>query len=342
MLAISVIVPVYNSEDTIEACVSSIAAQSLTNIEIILVNDGSTDRSAQICDGLSDKDSRIKIINQLNAGPGPARNVGIEVAVGEYIMFVDADDWIEHDLCEILYHSVKDRNVDVAISGYIREFRYNNKCLRKKKVCVPAQLMSGREAFSKEFNRLLKKGYITSLWGKLYNRELLITKALVITSIKIGEDLLFNLEVFYHSKCVTVVEKAAYHYICSTNQSGRSLTHRFHADYWQIQKLLFNKCNMFIKEVLGVNPQSGVHNGILLRSFFIAMEQLYLNRAKLREQKLFFMYLINTDELKIAQKSDGLLYKEFRIYKAVLETKNFYIIYLFMRLRLLVKKILRG
>ena len=100
---ISVVVPVYNVENYLEKCVSSITNQTYKNLEIILVNDGSKDNSGAICDDLAKNDSRIKVIHKENGGLSDARNTGINVATGEYIGFVDSDDWIERDMYEQLY-----------------------------------------------------------------------------------------------------------------------------------------------------------------------------------------------------------------------------------------------
>jgi len=103
MTAISVIVPVFNNKKYIEHCVYSIINQSLSNIEIILVNDGSTDGSYELLERLSQSDERIKVIHKSNGGPGSARNIGIENARGEYVSFIDSDDWVESNFLKPLY-----------------------------------------------------------------------------------------------------------------------------------------------------------------------------------------------------------------------------------------------
>ena len=112
---ISVIVPIYNVEKYLAKCIDSIINQTLTNIEIILVNDGSTDNSRKIIDKYDKKDSRIKVIHKKNGGQGSARNAGLDIAKGEYIGFVDSDDWIDSNMYENLYNAAISNNADIVV-----------------------------------------------------------------------------------------------------------------------------------------------------------------------------------------------------------------------------------
>ena len=114
---VSVIVPVYNTEKYLEECISSITSQTIREIEIIIVDDGSREECAVLCDSLAKTDDRIKVIHKENAGPGFARNTGVEVANGEYIGFVDSDDYIKPDMYETLYNTALKTNADLVVSG---------------------------------------------------------------------------------------------------------------------------------------------------------------------------------------------------------------------------------
>ena len=137
MAKISIIVPVYNTEKFLEKCLNSLINQTLKDIEIICINDGSTDNSLQILEKFADKDKRIQIINQTNSGPSIARNIGIKKAVGEYIGFVDSDDWVDSNFFEQLYIKVKKHNADIGVAGIKRvrsyKWKYHIK-LEKEKV----------------------------------------------------------------------------------------------------------------------------------------------------------------------------------------------------------------
>ena len=117
MLGISVIVPVYNVENYLHQCLDSILAQTFADFELILVDDGSSDNCGVICDEYAEKDSRVHVIHQENQGVSIARNHGMQIAKGEYITFIDSDDWIDHRFLECLYASAKEKNADVCVSG---------------------------------------------------------------------------------------------------------------------------------------------------------------------------------------------------------------------------------
>lgn len=115
---ISIIVPVYNVEFFLEECVQSILGQTYTNLEVILVNDGSTDKSGELCNDFAAKDNRIKVVHKENGGLSCARNAGLEIATGEYVGFVDADDWIESDMYERMYAKIAENGADICICGF--------------------------------------------------------------------------------------------------------------------------------------------------------------------------------------------------------------------------------
>ena len=121
MVKVSIIVPVYNSEKYLKKCIESIQKQTLKDMQIILINDGSTDNSLSICKEYQKRDNRIEVIDKANMGVSSARNTGIEAAIGEYIGFVDADDWIEPEMYENMYHQVKQMQADVCMCNYVVE-----------------------------------------------------------------------------------------------------------------------------------------------------------------------------------------------------------------------------
>jgi len=115
---VSVIVPVYKVEEYLRQCIESIIVQTYANLEIVLVDDGSPDNCGKICDEYAEKDARIIVIHKQNGGLSDARNVGIEVATGEYLTFVDSDDWLENDMVETLYNNIVNHNADISCCGY--------------------------------------------------------------------------------------------------------------------------------------------------------------------------------------------------------------------------------
>ncbi|NLJ70762.1 MAG: glycosyltransferase family 2 protein [Clostridiaceae bacterium] len=163
---ISIIVPVYNVEHYINNCVDSIMSQLYRNIEIILVNDGSTDKSGEICDTLKKKDERIKVIHKINGGLSDARNVGIDISLGKYIMFVDSDDYIPDYSVAYLYKLVKENNSDISI-GKLRMTKNMNSegKLGNGRICI----YNNKEAIGQ---MLYANLFSTSAPAKLYVKRL--------------------------------------------------------------------------------------------------------------------------------------------------------------------------
>lgn len=159
---ISVIVPVYKVEKYLQECIDSIIAQTYTNLEIILVDDGSPDSCGRICDEYAEKDNRIKVIHQKNCGVSIARNAGLNNAIGDYIGFVDSDDYLESNMFEELYNCLKTYGSDIAICGVkkfeksSRSFFYGNKTIDK----------------SEFLQALLKEDIASFLCNKLFKKEL--------------------------------------------------------------------------------------------------------------------------------------------------------------------------
>lgn len=119
----SIIIPVYNGEKFLNRCILSVLNQNYDNYEVIFVNDGSTDNSAKLCDDWSQKDSRIKVVHQKNAGLPRAREVGVINANGEYIMFIDVDDWIANGTLQDVYETARKTHADVIFDGFVRAYR---------------------------------------------------------------------------------------------------------------------------------------------------------------------------------------------------------------------------
>ena len=162
--AVSVIVPVYNVAPCLRRCVDSLLCQTLRDIEIILINDGSTDGSGQICDEYATRDARIRTVHQENAGLSEARNAGIDRARADYFMFVDSDDWVEPDFCRIPWDIARSQQADLVMFQF-RNVRNGKE--RKRRYSVA----EGRKTQEEALDLMLKCVSITA-WNKLYHRDL--------------------------------------------------------------------------------------------------------------------------------------------------------------------------
>ena len=171
MCEISIVVPVYNVEKYLQECIDSIMAQSFTNFELILVDDGSGDRSGEICDIYSQKDARVKVIHKSNGGLSSARNAGIHIAKGEYIGFVDSDDCIEKEMFAELYKAVRKYQSDIAVCSFA-QIDENGRRGEHFSDFDTEMILSRMQAQEKYFQGYAQSMIYTVAWNKLYRRSL--------------------------------------------------------------------------------------------------------------------------------------------------------------------------
>lgn len=212
---ISVIVPVYNVSTYLDKCVESLVEQTYTNLEIIFVNDGSTDSSGEICDLWAQKDSRIKVIHQQNAGLSGARNAALPVATGEYIMFVDSDDFLHPELCQTLYDSL-DGAADISICDAAHAFPNDAPAFS---ISTDSEIMTPAEAIIRMW---YQKDFLPSAWGKLYRRQLFECKRFTVG--RLFEDIDIMHEIFYEANSIIYNHSRLYGYV---HREGSITTKRF-------------------------------------------------------------------------------------------------------------------
>ena len=212
---ISIIIPAYNAEKYIEECVNSTISQTYKNIEIIVVNDGSTDQTADIISALAKKDNRIKLFNKTNGGVSSARNYGIEKSRGEYIFFIDSDDFIDPNCVEYYYSLVKKFNAEISIVPMPKKIKTgeNNVATTEN---LPEKVISGKQAF---LDMLYYKIVISS-WGKMFSRKLIEENHIRFNEkLAYGEGFSFSLECFQAAKKVTIGSKQVYNYRLDNSNS---------------------------------------------------------------------------------------------------------------------------
>lgn len=211
---ISVIVPVFNRESYISTCLYSILNQTMNDLEVICVDDGSTDMSLQVMKELAMKDKRLLIIHQENCGVSCARNRGLEKARGEYVTFVDSDDWIDSDAYSFVYKKAKDYHADVVM---FRIFHKKNTERRKQEVLYGWNCTKVSLSFGLDYNAVYNKLYRTSM---IKDNNIFFD-----LDVKVGEDWLFNFDMIPFIGCMVTLEKFFYHYNRLANGLYYSHTH---------------------------------------------------------------------------------------------------------------------
>lgn len=201
----SVVIPVYQAREGLARCVQSWLSQTKTDLELILVDDGSTDGSGVLCDKLAATDARIQVVHQENTGVSAARNVGIQTARGTFLLFTDSDDYVAEDYLEQMTAYQEETDSDLVLCGY--HHLYEGADLIK----LPTETKSCQmEAFGEDFLSLYERSFLNMPWNKLYRRELL---GRFDTSLSLGEDLLFNLDYLRRCHKVAVLAKPLCYYI---------------------------------------------------------------------------------------------------------------------------------
>ena len=204
---ISVIVPIYNVQQYLRRCIDSIINQTYENLEIILVDDGSLDNCGQICDDYAKKDTRIKVIHKKNGGLSDARNAGLEICTGDFIAFVDSDDWISYDMYEILLNSLYKYDADIAECKFY--LVNNNKCIPKlNNRNVEVNIYNTIESLK---SLILLDDLNTIVWNKLYKKSVLENIQFEVG--RINEDDFFTYLVFSQANKIVSLYKQLYYYV---------------------------------------------------------------------------------------------------------------------------------
>lgn len=266
---VSIIVPIYNSGNYLRKCLNSLINQTYSNIEIILINDGSTDNSQIIAEEYKKKDKRIKLISILNSGVSSARNLGLDLANGEYIIFVDSDDWIESTLIEeIMKYKHKIDNNGILVYSYLLE---NIDLGISKPIDIPINLE--KKDYIEKIKYLIKTERLNALWNKVYKREIIERNNIRFNNkLSLGEDLLFNYIYFMNIENIYFLDKILYHYSIRDNDS---LTKKFNSN--KIDELI-----EVLNEISKVDKNIEIQNSleyIKTKNIYSCIRDLYSNKC---------------------------------------------------------------
>lgn len=213
---ISVIIPVYNVEKYVERCVTSVLNQTYKNIEIILVDDGSTDESGKICDRLASENENVSVIHQNNQGLGPARNTGLNDMKGKYVAFVDSDDWIENNTYEVLYDAIIKHDCDISTCG--RKIVSDEGVIKDYYCSAEGKKLNRQEAVK---HYLLQKDMNMSAWDKLYKASL-FDEVRFPGDHLVSEDIVPIYRVLKKSNAVYLTGQALYNYYYRAGSLSKS------------------------------------------------------------------------------------------------------------------------
>ena len=252
---ISIIVPVYNVEGYLPKCLETIGAQTYRNLEIILVDDGSTDRSGAICDDFANKDKRAIVLHQKNLGLWAARNAGQRRAHGDYLMFIDGDDYIHKDVVNTLYKAINNSKYDIAIVDYKQTRSFDEDTLTVDEGEI--EDLTQDELVSKLFNGQICR----NVWNKLYRRTLI--ENIYANDYPRAQDFDFNIRVFMSASGAVFIHRVMYFWV----QRPTSLGHQ--QGYWDIVYWCFVK--MFYENYVNLPSNNKQYGHYLLRDLYRKM-----------------------------------------------------------------------
>lgn len=299
---ISIIVPMYNAEKTIEKCVKSIQASLYVDIEIILVNDGSTDKTLEICKNIKKTDRRIKIIDKENTGAGLSRQAGIEMSQGEYITFVDADDWVMPDIYIKMKRKLEQCNSDICITGYVKQNKMGEKIEVKPK--FPKDEYEKKEIKECLLHNCIwftKEEYaespISTLWMCLYKAQIMKENNLKIYSERkyYSEDSIFNLGYLLHCNKVCFISECLYVFV----RSGESMSCQYDDRYKKVD-------NWYEKIEKMCDQDSFKYIEGYLNNSYLSLAASVINGAieKKEDPQEFYKSLRNIKKIKISSIAD--------------------------------------
>lgn len=297
---VSIIVPVYNTREFLPKCVESILGQSLSDLELILVDDGSSDGSSEICDSYAAEDDRVVVIHKENGGSTSARNAGISVAHGEYIGFADSDDWIESSMYKTLLSMCQEHGADIAAS---LKFFDHAKSQYKDTLPIPAGIYDTQDhsmdillrnlIYTEDYSR---RGISPNLYDKLFDRHLLYEhQSQVDPRIRYGEDDVCVYSCLVHANRVAVTDHAYYHYRIREGSICHSTDEQYFAGitlfYQQLKSVfvkhpsadvLMKQLNRYMLEFVlrGVNRTFGFGYGVVVPFFLLPYTLLRDNGLK--------------------------------------------------------------
>lgn len=289
--AVSIVVPIYNVEKYLERCINSLIQQTMKNIEIILVDDGSTDSSSTICDEYCGIDKRIRIIHQNNQGLGFARNTGINAAKGEYIAFIDSDDYIKKEMMDDLYHIAIKSNADAVISGGFITVKHNGDIKIDREIDHTITYNGNTRQLALEMMGSLPKYkkdsvYEMSACKGIYKREILESNNIRFQSERnvISEDLVFHFDFLQCARYVIIVPKV-YYYYC---EHLTSLTKKYQKDrfsrnvaFYQYMKTVLQKYEYENKDFLYADRMIIARSRVAISH--IVLQYCHINRTARQE-----------------------------------------------------------
>lgn len=316
-MKVSIIIPIYRAEKYIKKCIDSVLAQTYTDLEIILVEDGSPDNCGAICDDYAKKDSRIKVIHKENEGVSKARNTGISQVTGTYVQFVDSDDSLKPNMTETLVKNMEQEPVDLVVCGFYEEN------LNYSKVSKLGD-EPGIYEQTQFLENIIKNPYSFHygvLWNKLFRADVLKEQIRFSSDMNFGEDFIFNLHYLRYAKKIAVIEEPLYSYVRYNTDSlmyiqavGKADTEKYRT-YLKKRLQIFQKYRDFYIDMNLYEKNKNEINAYLLKVYVSERLEIKLALPFLKSEKkaLYKELKQNPDVIRMKQDMDGGYYQKKKV-----------------------------
>lgn len=315
MSLVTIIIPVYNAQQFLDHCIKSVVNQTYRELEIILIDDGSSDDSAAICERWANVDTRIRVIRQQNQGPSVARNVGINCAHGEYLQFVDSDDWLDSTMTERLVAAIQKSHADVVFCTMCFEYKSHQK---KCDYLVTSELAQPMESLWREIQKTPYHVYFGSACNKLYQKEHLKQCRFPQNTLQ-AEDYIFNLDYFFNCQSFCVAVDCTYHYRVS-QQNSLSTGKRSFDQKTQGWKNVYCHVSRAFHEFYGEIPRAEI--GSLQIRFFCWL-MLDYTMVDMCANRQSIMNMISDDEIQASACCAKPLAQQHRLFAFLIRNKAF-------------------
>lgn len=338
---ISVIMPVFNAEKRLEISINSILNQTYQNLELILVDDGSTDSSLMICYQFAKFDPRVKVVHQKNARVSAARNHGIQLAEGQYLSFIDADDVIDIDTYKVVMKEFVDNSIDMVIFGMQFEYFKELQILRRDIKSIEKKRCFDVKNINECFFYLSEHNYFLSSCNKVIKSSIIKENGIVFEKdMSILEDFKFVLDVLEKSQTVCALTTPFYHYYHDLQLSH--LKRRPNIDYIKNFQILDRRFRDFAKEFeLNKGTVSKKIDGMILRYYIIAIEKLYSSDASFRYKYTEMKQIVTLVEFEFALENASVTGLRLKLVYFLLKYKWFTIIFLLFSANDFLEKVRR-
>ena len=337
---VSIIVPVYNTGNVLKKCIDSMVHQTYQNLEIILIDDGSEDETAMLCDSLERKYDKVFVYHCKNNGVSMARNYGIEKANGKYILFVDADDYAESQMVEVMVRTAEQYQAELIIAGYYFDMPYINKGKKVFKSIeqkVSYLRIETREELKQKMVYLWDSSLMYNVWNKLFDLDIIRKHHIYFPVGKtFNEDRDFVREYLYHIQNIFVMEDCFYHYIRENDMGATGI---YRPDMLEIRKEEFHCLQNFFDSMEIRNSKSREY---ISREHFDrivgTIENIFHSNMSRNEIKCEIRRVIKDDDTKYAMMYAQPRSRKMKVMCGVCKTQNVSIIFVFMKLVYLIKK----